>query len=244
MPSKGNHQPHERRSFGESVGGSNWSTRRRFLSATAAGGAVALSGCVTTALKNNGSSENTIRVAGVEGSGRIFQRLVNEYIEDDTGINVEMSLFPFANLYEKTNSVLGTEGTAYDLLLLADVWIHQFAIHCEPLRQWIPGNYPSNAMIESCVDDGTWPLPQGPTVPFAEGRKPSLRGQVTVGNAQLYAYNERYYEQVGAKTPPETWDDVLSAGRKIDEQIDGVDGFVIRGKRGNPITSNYFAIGR
>lgn len=243
MPSEGRHELCKQHTGGGSTGGATGSTRRRFLSGTAVGSAVALSGCLTAAIKSSSAGEDTLRVAAVEGEGRLFQRLIREHVEDATNVNVEISLFPFANLFEKTSSVLETGGTAYDLLFLADVWLPKFAIHCEPLRQWMPGDYPTEAMIQTCIEVGTWPLPDGPTVPFATGRETSLRGQVVVGNAQLFAYNKSYYEQVGAKTPPETWDDVLSVGKKIDEQIDNVDGYAIRGKRGNPITSNYFSIG-
>lgn len=243
MPSEGKHEPCEQRTNGESTGGINGSTRRRFLSGTAASSALALSGCLTAAIKSNSGGKNTIQVAAVEGEGRLFQHLIREHIEDDTDVNVDISLFPYANLFEKTSSVLGTKGTAFDLLFLDGVWVPKFAIHCEPLRQWMPGDYPTDAMIQACLNEGTWPLPKGPTAPFAKGRTPNLYGQAVVGNAQMFAYNRRYYEQVGAKTPPETWDDVLTAGKRIDEQIDGVDGYVIRGKRGNPITTNYFSIG-
>jgi multiple sugar transport system substrate-binding protein len=190
------------------------------------------------------TSANTVQVAAVEGEGRLFQRLVKDYVEEDTGVEVNVTMFPFSNLFEKTSSVLDTKGDSYDIFFLADIWLPQFAVHCEPLKKWTPNEYETDAMIQACVNDGTWPSPGAPMVPSASGMKQKLRAQVVVGNAQLFAYNKAYFEQVGAKTPPKTWDDVLSAGKKIDEQLDGVDGYVIRGKRGNPITSNYFSVGR
>jgi multiple sugar transport system substrate-binding protein len=64
-----------------------------------------------------------------------------------------------------------------------------------------------------------------------------------VGNTQLFAYNQALYEEVGASTPPETWDDVASAGQMISEQVDGANGYIIRGKRGNPINANFYGLG-
>jgi multiple sugar transport system substrate-binding protein len=229
-------------------------TRRRFLAGAGAGGAVALSGCLTrlvgrgtgtgggTASGEKNGREGQISVAAVEGSGRLFQRLINEYVEDDTGISVDVTLVPFTNLFAELRSVLETKGDAYDLIFLADIWLPQFGSDLEPLKRWMPREYPEDAMIQKCIREGTWPTPGPKSVPSAEGFEKKLRGQVTVGNCQLFAYNENYYRKVGAKTPPETWDDVLSAGKKIDEQLDNVNGFVIRGKRGNPITTNFFSL--
>jgi multiple sugar transport system substrate-binding protein len=236
------------------TGGHESATRRRFLAGVATGGTIALSGCLTgltgkgantdggTAggTKNNGNGQ--IKVAAVEGSGRLFQRLINEYVEDDTGISVDVTLVPFANLFAELRSVLGTEGDAYDLIFLADIWLPQFGPDLEPLKRWMPSKYPEKEMIQKCITEGTWPTPGPKGVPSSEGFKEQLRGQVVVGNCQLFAYNESYYRKVGAKTPPETWDDVLSAGKKIDEQLNDVNGYVIRGKRGNPITTNFFNI--
>lgn len=184
-----------------------------------------------------------ISVAAVEGSGRLFQRLVKNYVEEDTGVEVDVSLFPYANLFEKTSSVLTTQSDAYDIVFMDDPWFPQFATHCEPIEQWMPGGIPKDQIIDNCIDIATWPAPEGPTVPSAEGLKQKIRGQVVVGNTQLFAYNKKYYDQVSASTPPKTWDDVYSVGKKISEQVDGAHGYIIRGKRGNPINANFFGLG-
>lgn len=253
MPTEGRSALQRRDTSRDSSRKSTPSTRRRFLGGAAAGGAAALGGCLTGltggsgvrgGTKSGGGSADVINVAAVYGSGELFQRLVNEYVEDDAGVEVDVSLFPFANLFEKTNSVLGTKGDAYDIMFMADIWLPQFGPHCEPIKKWLPGKYPSNAMVQACIEDGMWPTPNSSTVQWRKAEtEEALRGQVVVGNNQMFAYNRAYYERVGEKTPPKTWDDVLRAGRKIDERIDGVDGYVIRGKRGNPITSNYYCVG-
>jgi multiple sugar transport system substrate-binding protein len=186
---------------------------------------------------------DSIAIAAVEGSGRLVQRLMNNYVSEETGIDVQVSLFPYANLFEKTSSVLQTEGDAYDIVYMDDPWFPQLATYVDPIQQWLPSDLPTDQFIDTTLDIATWPAPRGPTVPSAQGLDQKLRGVVFVGNTQLFAYNQALYEEVGASTPPETWDDVASAGRKVSEQVDGAHGYIIRGKRGNPINANFYGLG-
>jgi len=192
----------------------------------------------------SGSNETAdeLSIAAVEGSGRLFKRLVDEYVSDDTGISVNVELFPYANLFEKTNSVLSTQGDAYDIAFMDDPWFPQFAGDVDPIQQWLPEDLPTDQLIDTTVDISTWPTPGAPDIPSAEGMDQKVRGQVIVGNTQLFAYNSGYYDQVGADAP-ETWGDVYEAGQQISDQIDGANGYIIRGKRGNPVMANFFALG-
>ncbi|PCR88828.1 extracellular solute-binding protein [Natrinema ejinorense] len=215
-------------------------TRRRFLAgAGSAATATALAGCLGGSGDGN---ENEISVAFVSGEGELFESLVDEYIEDDTGITVNVELFPYANLFERTQSVLSTQGNEYDILCVDDPWFPQFAPDLDPIEQWLPEGTPDDQLLDTVKDIATWPTPGAPDIPSAEGLEQQRRGQVIVGNAQLFAYNEAHFEEVGADAP-ETWGDVYEAGQQISDQIDGTDGFIIRGKRGNPVMANFFALG-
>jgi multiple sugar transport system substrate-binding protein len=172
-----------------------------------------------------------------------MQRLMKEYVEDDTGITVEVSLFPYANLFEKTRSVLSSQSGSFDMTYMDDPWFPQLAPHLEPLEDWVPNAIPKDQLIDTAIDITTWPAPRGPTVPSAQGMDQRIRGQVVVGNTQLFVYNSRLFEAVDESGPPETWDDVYRVGQKISEQIDGANGYVIRGKQGNPINANFFSLG-
>lgn len=222
----------------ERTGGGRGRSRRRFLAATGGTAAAGLAGCVGPL---SGGGEDVVTVAAVEGSGRLFQRLIEDYVEDDAGVTVDVSLFPFANLLEKSNSVLTTESDAFDVAFLSDAWFPRLAPHCAPIERWLPEDLPRDQFIDVTTDVATWPSPDERTVPSAEGMDRRLRGVVAVGNNQMYAYNRAHYEAVG-ESEPQTWDDVLRAGRKIDERVDGASGYVIRGKRGNPINANFFGM--
>lgn len=217
------------------------STRRKYLAGAGAASATALAGC--SGLLGGGGSADTLSIAAVEGSGRLFKRLVDQYVEEDTGVTVDVELFPYANLFEKTSSVLSTQSSAYDIMFMDDPWFPQFASSLDPIKQWLPEPLPTEQLIDTVEDIATWPTPGAPKIPSAEGLDQKVRGQVVVGNTQLFAYNKKYYEQVGASTPPQTWGDVYEAGKKISDQIEGANGYIIRGKRGNPIMANFFALG-
>lgn len=256
---------------GKASDGSGSSTvrRRRFLAGAGAATAVALAGCTGggggeggggsgdgtsdggsgdgtsggSSGSSGGDTADSIAVAAVEGSGRLFKRLVDNYVSEETGIDVEVSLFPYANLFEKTSSVLTTQGDAFDIVFMDDPWFPQLATNVDPIEQWLPSEVPRDQYIDTTLDIATWPAPRGPTVPSAQGLDERLRGLVVVGNTQLFAYNQALYEEVGASTPPETWSDVESAGQQISEQVDGAHGYIIRGKRGNPINANFYGLG-
>jgi multiple sugar transport system substrate-binding protein len=237
--------------------GRSATSRRKFIGTTAS--VVALSGLAGCGGGGDGSggdgggdggstgsgsneTADELSIAAVEGSGRLFKRLVDEYVSDDTGISVSVELFPYANLFEKTNSVLSTQGDAYDIAFMDDPWFPQFAGDVDPIQQWLPEDLPTDQLIDTTVDISTWPTPGAPDIPSAEGMDQKVRGQVIVGNTQLFAYNSGYYDQVGADEP-ETWGDVYEAGQQISDQIDGANGYIIRGKRGNPVMANFFALG-
>ncbi|SEW31017.1 extracellular solute-binding protein [Natrinema salifodinae] len=215
------------------------SSRRRFLTGVAGtAAATGIAGCL-----GGGGSDNDVNIIAVEGEGRLVQNLIDEYVEAETELSIDVTLFPYANLYERVNSVLTTGGTGYDAILIDDTWFPQFATYFDPLEQWLPEGLPEDQLIDTTVDIATWPTPDAPTVPSAEGMDETVRGQVVVGNTQMFVYNTAYYEEVG-EDEPQNWDDVLRAGQRIDDEIDGANGYVIRGQRGNPIDTNFMSLGR
>lgn len=214
------------------------SSRRRFLAGVGGAAAVTgLAGCV-----GGGGNDSDVSIIAVEGEGRLIENLIDDYVRDETDLSIDVTLFPYANLYERVSSVLSTGGTGYDAILMDDTWFPQFAANLDPLEQWLPDGLPTEQLIDTTVDITTWPTPGAPKVPSAEDMDEEIRGQVVVGNTQMFVYNTAYYEEVGEEEP-ETWDDVLRAGQSIDEEIEDTNGYVIRGQRGNPANTNFMSIG-
>jgi len=223
-------------------------TRRRFL--TVAGSTVVgFAGCSGNQEDGGDQDQSTsepktadeISVLAVTGEGELFQRLIDERIQDETGVNVSVSLFPYNNLQEKINSITRAQNQSFDVFFMDDPWFPRFASDLDPITKWTD-DIPWDKFIQTTVDIVTWPPTKGPVVPSAQGQEPKRKGLVMVGNTQLYVYNTKHFEQVGEERP-ETWDDVLRAGKKIKDQVEDTSGYVIRGKRGNPINANFFSLG-
>lgn len=227
----------------------HFTSRREVLAASGAAiASTSLVGCLGSGTENPEGTADTISVAAVQGEGNLFRDLVTEYVEDDTGINVDVELLPFDGLFQRSISVLDNEGDEFDVFLMDDPWFPRLARHLDPIEQWLPGDV-LDEYIETTIDIATWPTPDSTSwsidiavPPGSEELDTALRGLVVVGNCVLFGYNAAYLEQVGEE-PPETWDDVVRIGRAIDAEIDGASGFAIRGERGNPIMANYYPIG-
>ncbi|WP_242492947.1 extracellular solute-binding protein [Halogeometricum borinquense] len=212
--------------------------RRAILSA---GGTMLTGGLLSGCLGTIRSSADSISIAATEGEGRLFRRLTDEFVADETGIEVNVELKPYDALYEQNRKLLAEQNDEFDLVFIDDPWFPQFASDLEPIRQYLPDGVPAE-YIQTTLDIAHWPTPRGPLPPEVSDEDPVLRGLVVVGNTQIFAYNATYFDQVGYD-PPETYQDVLEAGRAIDAEIDGTHGYVIRGAQGNPIVTNFFPVG-
>ncbi len=212
------------------------SSRRRFLAATGAGTTVSLAGC----LGMGGGSDDVINAALVGGPGDLVDELLDEYVIDETGVEVDTSILPFNDLLETLSTNFEGEDDTYDIVMMDDPWFPRFADHLDPLRDWVD-DVPEDEMIDATLSIGKWPPEDAAAPPGADG-DPTLKALCAVGNAQLMVYNEALYDEVGAGEP-ETWEDVYETGQQISDDVDDAEGYVIRGEHGNPIMADFYALG-
>lgn len=206
-----------------------------------AGGTVLTGSLLPGCLGTISGTTDSVSIAAAEGEGRLFRRLTDEFVTDETGIEVNVELKPYDALYEQNRKLLAEQSGEFDLVFMDDPWFPQFASELEPIEEYLPEGVPDE-YIQTTLDIAHWPTPRGPLPPEVEAEAPVLRGLVVVGNTQIFVYNSAHFDRVG-HDPPETYRDVLEAGRAIDDEIDGTHGYVIRGARGNPIVTNFFPIG-
>ncbi|WP_226481237.1 extracellular solute-binding protein [Natrinema amylolyticum] len=211
-------------------------TRRAFIATAGGAGVASVAGCIGSA----GDSE-TLSLAVSSGDGELIDRLLKDHIEPEVGVTVETTVLPNANLFEKLTTMFQSENATYDIVEIDDPWMPQLAQHLAPIRDHVD-DLPTDQLIDQTLDIGTWPTPDEATPPTARDEDPELKALCAVGNAHIFVVNERLYDAVGEDLP-ETWDDVYRAGRKISRQVDGADGYAMRGQSGNPITSSYFSVG-
>ncbi|KAA9404722.1 extracellular solute-binding protein [Haloarcula hispanica] len=214
-------------------------TRRRFITAAGAAGATAFAGCIGDS--SGGSGTQTITLAVSSGDGELIKRLLKNHVESEVGVTTETTILPNANLFEKLSTMFQSEKATYDIVAMDDPWMPQFARHLAPIRDHVD-SLPTDQIIQQTLDIGTWPTPGEAVPPNAQDAEPELKALCAVGNSHIFVVNERLYSEVGEDLP-ETWEDVFRAGQKISEQVDGAEGYAMRGKSGNPIMSSYFSVG-
>lgn len=233
----------------------NTVSRRKFVvAAGAAGVTFPLAGCSGDGGNGNGGNGGNggstgnggdgggqLRAALVGGPGDLVEQLLDEYVMDEAGVDIEVSILPYDQLFETLTTNLEQGNAEFDIVMMDDPWFPRLASNLDPIRNHVD-DIPTDQIIDRTLEIGTWPPERGGVPPQAQDQDPQLKALCAVGNTQLFVFNEAHFEEVGYEAP-ETWDDVYEAGQAISEQIDGTDGYVIRGQRGNPIMANYFGLG-
>jgi multiple sugar transport system substrate-binding protein len=177
--------------------------------------------------------------AGVEGDA--LKQAALDY-EAQTGVRVNISEFPYDDLFSKELIDLKAETGAYDLIMLDDPWFPRFATEAllsdlGPLLQNRGHNGPDPDFVGTSIALCRHPYETGP-----------LLALPYVGNSQLFFYRGDLFKKHNLKEPA-TWDDVLNAARTIDAQEkDGapgggaVHGYVMRAARGNSAVADFMPI--
>jgi len=191
-------------------------------------------------------SVKKITIAGLTWVGMEAFKAVIPIYEKQSGVKVELVQFPYSDLYVKLLTAFETESTDYDIAFMDDPWMPKFAgdRHLLALDQYF--NYaPPEDFIQKTIDVGLWPPPYGPIHPRDKNRKRHLYGLPVVGNVSMHAYNTKIFEEYGIPDAAErqlTLEEVLEISKKVYDPNKPVYGYVIRGKRGNPICCNWIPI--
>ena len=126
--------------------------------------------------------------------------------EAQTGIVVKYQYVPFGNTREKLTAELVAKTDQYDVLSAMDIWGPSLYNLFEPLNARIAekkidmqARYP-NAHLRAARD--------------GLGSGPNYLGFPIRGHVQLLFYRKDIFAQLGIK-PPETWDQMIEAGRSV-----------------------------
>lgn len=169
--------------------------------------------------------------AGVEGDA--LRAAARDY---QATFNVEITIaeFPYANLFEKELIDLTNRTGAYDLIMLDDPWFPRFAergllTELTPLyeRRGLEG--PDDDFVAASLALCRHPYGTG-----------TLYALPYVGNSQLFFYRKDLFEKYRL-SPPETWDDVLTAARTIAER-EQIYGYVMRAQQGNAVVADFLPL--
>jgi multiple sugar transport system substrate-binding protein len=154
-----------------------------------------------------------------------FRKLVDLY-QQQSGNKVQLQLFPFTGLLEKSLNAMTAGSKEFDIINLNEGWYMTFYDRgwMIPLKEIDPGFELPKEVIEYDYA-GRW----DPKKKYST-RDGILYGVPISGIFQLFAYRGDLYEKAGLK-PPETWDDVMQAARKLHDPQKGLYGYASRGHR-------------
>src|SRR4051812_44468277 len=189
-----------------------------------------------------GSTSKTLTIAinsGVEGDA--LRQAAKDYALQ-TGVQINIAEFPYANLFEKELLDLNSHTGAYDLIMLDDPWFPKFAslnvlTDLGPLLQKRGKREIDEDFIPSSFNLCRHPYQTG-----------ALYALPYVGNSQLFFYRKDLFQKHNLKEPS-TWDEVLAAARTISEQEASgapgggkVYGYVMRAAQGNAAVADFMPI--
>ncbi|MCE4612359.1 MAG: ABC transporter substrate-binding protein [Desulfurococcales archaeon] len=150
--------------------------------------------------------------------------------EAETGIRVEVQELGYKELYDKLSTEALQKTGAFDVVMLDDPWLAGFASQgfLEDIGRMLEerGLTVDPDFIDSAIEVSKY--------------KGTLYALPYAGNVQLFVYRTDLYSKYGFSKPT-TWNDVLEAAKKIYEE-EGIYGYVIRGKKGNPVVTNFLPI--
>ena len=190
--------------------------RREILQATAAGMGGALApwalaqgtGALKTGKPYAGTEVNLLTV--VAPQFKAHEARLGEF-EALTGIKVKYQYVPFASTREKLTAELVGQSAQYDVLSTMDVWGPSMYQLFEPL----------NAMLaEKKIDmESRYPYAHLRAARDGNGNGKNILGFPIRGHVQLMFYRRDIFDKLGLKAP-NTWDDMVEAGKLITAKTD------------------------
>ena len=199
----------------------------RFLKSaiSALAGAVILSCSASTALADD---EVTLTIAARGGSHVDVINAVKDKFEKENNCTIKILGLENASLKQKVSLDSRNEEGAFDLVMLDDPWIPEFA---------------AGGLLLNLTQNGYKDDPDFVTTSLAVCKEPYATGDTYAlpfaGNVTLLFYNAGVLDKVGAKVP-DNWQDVLTVSQKVKDQ--GLLGYLVRGQQGNPIVGDYLPI--
>lgn len=195
--------------------------------------ALALAG-ISAPVKAQGTTIVVAAVQGVESQG--IKAVIPDW-EKQTGNKVEFIELPYANLQDKvfTDAQAGTG--SYDVIFIDDPWMPFLASNGYLTSLTSLGYEVDPDFVQKSIDVASWPPPYGPRLPGTPAdTKPDLFALPALGNVQLF-----WYRKDLITTEPQTIQELMDVVTKLHDPANGIYGYTVRGKRGNPVVTDFNA---
>ena len=166
-----------------------------------------------------------------------FKDRIVPLFNEQTGMEIEFLEDEYGTFFEKAFNDAQTGAGQYDVYVLDDPWVPQFAA-ADTLEDLGAGGLEADEdFIPQFIDMGFFPPKEGPRVKGFEDTEPTLVASPFVGDLQTMTFRNDVFEQA-----PLTWDELVQTGRQAQESGKVKYGFVFRGVAGNPIVTSWYPI--
>lgn len=193
----------------------------------ATAGLIALAGCAGSdgGGDADGSDVRELNLPAVEApwlSG--YQAMVEKY-EEETGVTVNLTAFPFDGLLTQEANAAQSGSNAFDLFLINEQWVGQFYDNgwVQPITD-IDSEFAWDEGLIEFDGVGRW---------NADARATSEDGEIyslpVNGNIHEFMYRSDLYDQLGLEVPT-TWDEVVANGEGAVAAGAAENGYVARGR--------------
>ena len=161
-------------------------------------------------------------------TGPVFEKIAEAFEREHPDVNVNIEVVNWDNLFQKlTTDIAG--GTAPDVSIIGTRWLIDFAAQgiAEPLDDYMDEEFRDrfiDVFLEPSIIDG------------------QLYGLPVAASARALYYNRDLFERAGIENPPQTWDELREAARKISGLGDEIFGFGVQGKEIETDAYWYYAL--
>jgi multiple sugar transport system substrate-binding protein len=162
-----------------------------------------------------------------------FRDTFIKQFQTETGIEVVYQESSYDAWYESAKRDGLNKVGAYDIYVMDDNWVPEFAAGNVIQSLDKLGFKPNPDIIPKGLDQGYWPPRSGPRLKAFKDGTPELYALVIIDDVNLFYYNTDY-----ASVAPATWDDV-EALIKAKSKVPDLYGFAVRGAKGNPAVMTY-----
>jgi multiple sugar transport system substrate-binding protein len=164
-----------------------------------------------------------------------FEEVARIY-EQQTGIHVDLRVFPYDGLRTQQVNAVTTGGESFDIFTVDSSWVGQFFDQgwITPLAEIDEGfAWPDDLITYDSV--ARWDAQRRMTLPDAP-----VMGIPINGNMHLFMYRRDLYEDLDLEVP-QTWEDAIANGEVAGDAVEY--GYVVRGQPSDAGTSITFNFG-
>jgi multiple sugar transport system substrate-binding protein len=186
---------------------------RKRVFASLLAGAAALVG--TTMASQAGEIRVVLGYYSAETQG-LFEGMAKDFMAAHPDDKVDIEVIQWDNLQQRlTTDIAG--GTAPDIAMIGTRWLVDYVKNdiAEPIDSYMTPEFKAT-FIDAFMTPSTF-----------DGK---IYGLPVAASARAMYYNKDLFEKAGVANPPQTWDEVVDAAKKVNALGDDIYGFALQGK--------------